>query len=107
MLEEDQTAFCNKQALGSMGMANSIKNINPRIQQIDTDMNFVKEALTKTTNKVSELQQSNNAVHSINTPSNGVNKTEEMTRKILASITNVQTESQKSPEISKIEDLRN
>lgn len=105
MLEEDQTAFRNKQAFGSMGIANSIKNVNPRIQNLDTDIDFLKEALTKTINRVSKLQQSNNAVHLSNTPSNGVDKTEKITRKILAATTNVQTEYQKSPEMLKIEEL--
>ena len=77
------------------------------MQQMDIDITFIKEAFTKTINKVSELQQSKNTEHSTNKPSNEVNKTKEMTRKILAAITNVQTESKKSPEMLKSKNLPN
>ena len=103
MLEGGQTKYHNKQALESIGIAHQI--INPRIQQMDTDITFIKEVLIKTINKMSKSQQSNNAEHSTNTPSNEVNKTEQMTRKILVAITNVQIESKKSPEMLKIEEL--
>ena len=82
MLEENRTSYHNKQALESMGIVNYIKNVTPRTQQLETDNNFLKKTLTKTINKVSELQQSNNAMHSSNTPSDGADKAEEMSRKI-------------------------
>ena len=105
MLKEQQKAHHNKQALGSIGIANSVEDVQPRMQQIDTDITFIKDALTKTINCVSELQQANNKRHSSNTPSEGADKTEEMTRQILAAITNLQTKTKKSLEQLKIEEL--
>ena len=105
MLKEHQAAHHNKQALGSIGIANSIENFLPRMHKVDTDITFIKDTLTKTINCVSKLQQANNVRHTSNTPSEGADKTEEMTRKILAAITNVQIESQKSPKQLKIEEL--
>ena len=94
-----------EQALGSIGIANSVEDVQQRMQQIDTDITFIKEALTTTINSVSKLQQANNARHSSNTPSEEADKTEEMTRKILAAITNVQIESKNSTDELKIKEL--
>ena len=68
-------------------------------------MTFVKEALTKTINCVSELQQANHTSHLNTTTTEGADKVEEMTRKILAAIINTQTESKKSSEQKQIEEL--
>ena len=105
MLKEHQTAHHNKQALGSIGIVNSVEDVQPIMQQIDTNITFIKDALTKTINCVSELQQANNVRQKNNTPSEGVDKTEEMTRKILAAITNVQIESKNSTDELKIKEL--
>ena len=105
MLKEHQKAHHNKQALGSISIANSVKDVQPRMQQIDTDITFIKDAFTKTINCISELQQANNVKHSSNTPLEGADKTEEIIRQILATITNLQTESKKSQEQLKIEEL--
>ena len=53
---------------------------------------------------MSELQEANNVKHSSNIPSEGAT-IEELTKQVLATITNLQTESKKSPEQLKIEEL--
>ena len=87
-----------------MGIANSAKNVKPEMQEMKTDITCLKDALTKTINCVSELQEANNVRHSSNTPSEGAT-IEELTKQVLATITNLQTESKKSPEQLKIEEL--
>ena len=104
MLKEHQTARHNKQALGSIGIANFAEDVKPKMQQMDTDITCLKDALTKTINCVSELQEANNVRHSNTTPSEGAN-IEELTKQVLATITNLQTKSKKSPEQLKIEEL--
>ena len=95
MLEAHRIAHHNKQALGSIGIANSVENIKPEVDQLKNDITFVKEAITETINCVAELKQANLASHSNATTTEGTDKAEEMGRKILAAITNTQTESKK------------
>ena len=65
-LAKDRINYHNKNAIGAMGITNSIKNIYPRVKTLESDNAFLKEALTKGINQITEVQQ--NQRSNINQP---------------------------------------
>lgn len=60
--ENDRIDYHNKNALGGIGIANSIKNIDLKITELEKKLDFTSEVLAKTVNALKTVQENNNTL---------------------------------------------
>lgn len=119
-LEKDRINYHNKSALGDMGIANSIENIDPKLAELESKIEQQTVLMTKTVNALHSVQERNNALEAkLNNSANGVDIAKRMEeakaekdstetvllRQVLATLINNTPAPQKTAEEKKIDEL--